>query len=532
MSASSRGPTGRLSTVARDARTLLAHPWLPPLLLTALAAVVFIWEIGDRSLWLDEATSVTLARRFAADFPAFSDYNMTLYYGLLYAWMSIGFGESETAVRLLSALAATAAVPVFYAVCRRLAGPNVAFFAAFLLIINSFVVYYAQETRGYALLLLLTVLLAWLVLHALDRPSWLRWAAVGLVGVMAFYTHYFAAFIIAAFGLYALLRMDEHVRRRLALPTVAVMAIATAPLGLAIVIRGACQIGYIDQLTVRGLTAALQEAAGDQGLGRPIDEAFRLGAALLAVYAVLIGIALFFGIRAIRARSPRSDAYLVPALALAVTGVGVVVISLLITPLLVPRYLIILAPWMALLAALGARDLRPRWQGALVGAVLVGLSVLGTVHLYGLPSREEWRQVAATVIEEAQPSDGIVFYSSSGEKPFDYYVRRASAVATAPIQISLPSDNLCQTDDRYDERLVAGLARVDPALHRRVWLVLTHEGEGSAQEAMVRARLARSYRLIERTLVGEKIEVLLYAAVASPTQAAPASGDGETTASP
>jgi uncharacterized membrane protein len=506
----------------------LGHRWLPIAALTAFAAVLFTWQIGERSLWLDEATSVTFARRFVADFPVFSDYNMTLYYGLLYVWMTMGFGESEVAVRLLSAVAATAAVPVFYLVARRVVSSGMAVLATLLLIVNSFVVYYAQETRGYALLLFFVVLSAWLLLRAIERPSWPRWAALASVAILAMYTHFFAGLVLLAYAAVVIVRRDARLRDRWVAIAAIMVAVAAVPLAVAVAVRGACQIDYIDQASLRRLTIVLQEVAGDQGLGRSTAEAFPFGAALLAAYAVVVGVGVFAGTRAMFDRTQRDERYVLPILGLLVPILAVVLASVLVTPVMLPRYLIILAPWMALLAAIGVDFLRPRWQGALLGALVLVASVAGTLHLYGLPSREEWRAVAATILDDVEPGDAVVFYTSSGEKPFGYYVRQADAVSRAPIQIELPSDGPCQIDEQYDDRLIAGLDRVDPTLHRRVRLVLTHQREESTQEAMIQERLDQSYRVEARNLIGEKIEVVLYEAVDAPTQAIPGTDDPTT----
>ncbi len=512
------------SDLRSRAWALLEHPWAVPALLTALAALTFVWEIGDRSLWLDEATSVTFARRFVTDFPVFSDYNMTLYYGLLYVWTNLGVGESEAAVRLLSAIFATASVPILYGLTRRLFGPGTAALAALLLIVNAFVVYYAQETRGYALLMLLTVSGAWLVLRAIERPTWPRWAAFAIVAVLAMYTHFFAGPVLVAFAVFAVLVRGPRGLAGWASVAATGILVSTLPLGVAIIARGACQIDYLPELSVATLAVALQEVTGDQGLGRPEDQAFLFGSALLATYAVLVGIGVFAGIRAIRTRAAERDGYLLAILALFVPIGLVIVTSALVTPVLAPRYLIILAPWLALIAALGIEAVRPRWMGTILGVGLIVLSVAGTLHLYSLPGREEWRTVASVILDDAQPGDGVIFYTSSGEKPFAYYTRRDDAVARAPVQIELPSDNACRIDERYESRLLAGLARVDPLYHQRIWVVLTHQAEGAEQERLILEQLEGSYEVVERQRIGEKIEVVLFAATPPSSTAAPGSG--------
>src|SRR5919204_1466041 len=90
----------------------------------AAAAVAFclaLYHLGSRSFWGDEAFSVTLALKPAAEFwrvVSESQANMSLYYVLLHAWTRLDDGE--TTVRLLSVLAAALAVFVLYAAAARL----------------------------------------------------------------------------------------------------------------------------------------------------------------------------------------------------------------------------------------------------------------------------------------------------------------------------------------------------------------------------------------------------------------------------
>src|ERR1700693_3729658 len=74
--------------------------------LTIMALMLNLFRIDSTSIVLDEATSVKFARLdFISLIPvvAGGDPNMSLYYVLLNLWVRI-FGESETAVRSLSAI--------------------------------------------------------------------------------------------------------------------------------------------------------------------------------------------------------------------------------------------------------------------------------------------------------------------------------------------------------------------------------------------------------------------------------------------
>src|SRR5215212_5259616 len=106
--------------------------------------------------WIDEGISVGIASHGLADIPAAlgQDGSPPLYYLLLHGWMAVT-GEGEAATRALSLLFALLAVPVSFwagsAVFDRRAGTLAAVGAAGC----PFLSYYAQETRMYALVVLL-----------------------------------------------------------------------------------------------------------------------------------------------------------------------------------------------------------------------------------------------------------------------------------------------------------------------------------------------------------------------------------------
>ncbi len=124
--------------------------------LTLLAAFLRFFLIGDKSVWLDEAFSIWLARQPLWEMWGWLlriDQHPPLYYTLLHGWIGL-FGDLQGPVRGLSALCSTLAVPVFYAGVRRLCDQPTALIAAFVLAISPFHVRFAQETRMYGLLTL------------------------------------------------------------------------------------------------------------------------------------------------------------------------------------------------------------------------------------------------------------------------------------------------------------------------------------------------------------------------------------------
>ena len=95
---------------------------------------------------------------------------------LLHVWMSLT-GSGEKATHTLSLLFALAAVPVAFWGAGLTFGRRAAWFAAVLTALNPFLSQYAQETRMYSLVVLLSMLATSLFLRAYtgdERPA-RRW---------------------------------------------------------------------------------------------------------------------------------------------------------------------------------------------------------------------------------------------------------------------------------------------------------------------------------------------------------------------
>ncbi len=129
-------------------------------LIVLLAAVLRFFRIGYQSLWADEGNSAAMAGRSLADISAraAADIHPPGYYWLLNLWSRI-FGDSEVALRSLSAVWGILLVWLVYQIVSRLFDRRTALLAAFFAAINPFLIYYSQEARMYAQLAALAALL-------------------------------------------------------------------------------------------------------------------------------------------------------------------------------------------------------------------------------------------------------------------------------------------------------------------------------------------------------------------------------------
>src|SRR3954452_16804452 len=179
----------------------------PPYVVAAGLALLMAASLALRTsalrsgYWIDEGISVGIASHGLADIPRTlgQDGSPPLYYLLLHAWMGVA-GESEAATRALSLLFALLAVPVSFwagdAVFGRRAGALGAVGAAGC----PFLTYYAQETRMYALVVLLSLLASAAFVLAFVRGRRSQLVALGAWMTLLLYTHNWALFLAAGMG--------------------------------------------------------------------------------------------------------------------------------------------------------------------------------------------------------------------------------------------------------------------------------------------------------------------------------------------
>ncbi|HEU5187795.1 MAG TPA: glycosyltransferase family 39 protein [Candidatus Saccharimonadales bacterium] len=173
--------------------------WIPPLLAFGLAGILYMQKIGEWSIWFDEAFSVALIQFDPAQLISLTaaDVHPPLYYLALQAWASV-FGESEAALRSLSAFCMIVAMGVGFLLVRRCFGVRAAYLTLPFLLAAPFLLRYGQEARMYAMATLICVLATYFFVLAQAKGEKLKtlWWILYIVTVIAgLYTHYYTGLI-------------------------------------------------------------------------------------------------------------------------------------------------------------------------------------------------------------------------------------------------------------------------------------------------------------------------------------------------
>ncbi len=179
-----------------------------------VAAGLFLRFWTRSGLWLDEALTVDIARLPLHEIPNALKHDGAppLYYYLLHFWIVL-FGQSNDAVRSLSGIFAVITLPVGWLCGKQLGGRAVAWTMLVLLASAPFAVYYATESRMYALVILLTGCGFLALQRAVRAPRPGNLIAVAVVAAALLYAQYWSLYLVAMVGIW-LIASIVRTRRR------------------------------------------------------------------------------------------------------------------------------------------------------------------------------------------------------------------------------------------------------------------------------------------------------------------------------
>src|SRR6266478_5921113 len=129
-------------------------------LVSLLALALRLYQIDRESFWLDEAFSYWAASNSSEDIifrQETRDDNPPFYYLVLHYWMKM-LGESDWAIRFLSAIFGVLAIPIVFQLGKQLFNDHFGLIAALFLAVSPFHIQYSQEARSYSLYFFLTSL--------------------------------------------------------------------------------------------------------------------------------------------------------------------------------------------------------------------------------------------------------------------------------------------------------------------------------------------------------------------------------------
>lgn len=421
------GPAAYAQRLREAARTRSRAFWVVAGL-TLLGAALRFATLGVQAYHHDEIVTASRILRggflHAMDAVGFSESAPPLYYALAWLWTQVT-GTGELGLRSLSAVAGVATIPVAYLIGIELRGRRAGLLAAALVAVNPMLLWYSQEARAYALLVLLCAVSLLYCVRALrsgGRRDFVLW---GVASGLALASHYFAFFVVAAEAVWLLRR-----HRRASAPglgIVALFGLALAPLAI-----HQMSYGHAEWIGNFSLGHRLWETAATFVSGETSDIIARPEQPVLALLPLALGLAAL-ALLAIRGAREERRAAAVP-LSLALVGIGVPLLIALLPPsmdfVLARNLLPALLP-LLVAVAIGVTLPGARRLGMTIGAGLLVYSLGFCVWTGFSPDlqRPDWDVAAAEIGEPAGPRATVTWVL--GEASLRYYLS-SGAIQVGP----------------------------------------------------------------------------------------------------
>ncbi len=414
--------------------------------LTALAAALRFATLGTQSYHHDEIVTASRILRgsfwHAMDAVGFSESAPPLYYALAWLWTQVT-GTGEWGLRSFSALAGVLTVPVVFLLGAELRGRRTGIIAAALVATNPMLVWYSQEGRSYALLVLLTTLSLLYFVRGLEHGRRRDLTIWGVVSGLAYATHYFAIFPIAAEAIWLLVRHRRAATRGLAV--LAVFGLLVTPLAI-----HQASYGHAEWIAGHSLGHRLWEMGVTFGVGEIGDVIAQPERPLLGLVP---GLAMLAALGLLALRGERSERLAArPVLVVAAATVGIPLVLAVLSSskdyVLARNLLPTLVP-LLVAVAIGLSLRRAQRVGTLLAVVLVAYSLGFSIWASLAPAlqRPDWDSVASVIGEPEEPRAMVTwtiglaslrYYLSTGSfqaKPaekFDWWVGEVDFISEGP----------------------------------------------------------------------------------------------------
>jgi len=431
-----------------------------------LAFGLYLHQLGDQSLWRDEALSLIranqpvahiFANRNIVDGVESPDLHPPLYFLLLRGSIAL-ISDSEFGLRMPSVWASVLAIALFYTVGRLVWQQESGGWTVAIALLSPFYFWYAQEARMYAVVRMESLLLLWTlwrVLQKRTRPIHLILFAVSSFVLML--THYTGLFmVLATTTIFTGYQLRQRIDWRLfaLLGLLIVSGLLLLPHVVELV-----GIGSFFSFSQRPLFTLVQEMINTVSLGSTIplpDAGWQLLPAVVlgGLGAAAIGVA---------PRHRRWQAFWIGDGTLLLSLFAFYAASLIIANYSNPRHLTILSiPWFLLMGHGLATVRHWHWLAGVMAFFLIFFTSGAALHqtITAPPmQRDDVRQLTQYIDERLLPGDVVVWHDAPMMTVYDYYVTDDTPYA------AIPTYGESQTEQAIQE--LSDLA----AQYERIWFV-------------------------------------------------------------
>jgi mannosyltransferase len=372
---------------------MLLHPLVLMGTITLLGAALRLYNLGKWSFWIDEYYTVRDTATPGAHIPP----RITNY---LIKWMFDLFSVSEWSARLVPCIIGIASIPILYLVTRRMFNSATATLAALLLAVAPWHIYWSQNARFYALLMLFYTLGVTLFYEGVEKDN------RGLLGLSA---------------VFLVLAVWEHATAVLAVVIVVgyliliVVLCAPRPSGLRIrnilVFLGVSVVLAIP-LAIFTLPSVLAQSQATQIATPNNNPLWILMGVAFYIRLPVLCVGIFGGLYLLINRQQKGA-----LLGLWITIPLLVLLVLTFFTYTANRYVFVTLPAWIILASFGTVELFTQTKEALLRVLILGLPLLlfadslgedVLYHRYQNGNRADWKGAFQFIKARQQPGDLII----------------------------------------------------------------------------------------------------------------------------
>jgi len=465
--------------------------------------------------------------------------NMAFYYIFLHFWLGftslLGLNPTEFVVRFPSAIFAALSSVMIFLLGRRFLGLAAGLVGAGLYLLNDLELVYAQETRSYALQLLL-ICITWYAFFAIltaesRQKRW--WTCYAIVTIVAIYTHLFSLLILAAqvvtFGGLALLPgpWRSKARQQLRSFLISLVGIFVFIIPLLYASRHGSKTGWLPIPQLRDIIRLFLTFCANSRFYLYLLLALCLLGLCAAIFAyrswgvqLLSKASLVDG--ADDKRLSRLRQLLPVGFALLCWIIVPVVLSYTIsqgpTRLFSSRYLVTIVPAFVLLVGLGIVVLRRRVVQVALALCLLLLTLHYVPLYYQNPQAEDWNTTSFWLEQHYQANDGLVCYDNDQgcQVCVEYYLTAYPSAAhfTADSPGSFPwvnydlTNHLGNAEPAVDPKALATFG----AHHPRIFYITGRiSSSGTAAQAQAAQHWLDAHYHFVAQIVTHTVTMRLYA---------------------
>lgn len=404
-------------------------------LILAIGAFLRFYNINGRSLWYDEACSLSFTGYDWSDILTHRYMARPVYFIILKLWVGL-FGSGEFVARFPSVIFGIASILFIYKIAKLLFDKNIGVLSAFLISISPYQIYYSRELRNYSLFLLLTLFSMLIFIKILEKGRSILYFLYVLINILLIFTHPFGLYIILAQAVYLLV-----IYKKIRIGSHWIMAqIILIFFSLFFLFWLKSRVGNsinneLDYIAVPNFRSLLETAEvfsyggyiqGQGGVGFQISANRLLIPRILTIFLCCLFI---FGFLRNKKDNGLNLAFLshfnknlLLFLWLFISIGSTYMYSRLVTPIYLNRYFLAASAVFYIIVAKGIMFLPKIKYKILAIAVVIVLTIYSLGILYNPGSRENWREVAYYVKDNINQGDVIMLVPMMQIVPFWYYL--------------------------------------------------------------------------------------------------------------